>query len=152
MEIRQYSADEVLQNKNEMIEMLRDNYRINIPEHAVSSDFCTDKFSKLVLHMLEGNAFVWVALKNGDLAGFAWGFLFEHYNEKWLHINHVFVKKEHRQTGIARLLMNALWDWARNNGIAALDLYVRNTNDAAVSLYTKMGFEPQKIYMTRKAL
>lgn len=152
MEIRQYSADEVLLKKNEIIEMLRDNYWINIPEQAVSNGFCADKFCKLVLHMQEGNAFVWVATQNGDLAGFAWGFLFEHFDEKWLHINHVFVKEEHRQTGIARSLIDALWDWARNNGIAALDLYVRNSNDAAVSLYTKMGFEPQKIYMTRKAL
>lgn len=150
MEIRTFDANDILKNKETLTEMLRDNYRVNFPDKDISPDFCREKFEMLVSNTKEGNAFVWAALLEEGMAGFAWAFLHEYFGEKRLHINHIFVKKEHRHQGIARSLMEAILEWTRSMGTGCVDLYVRKDNAAAAALYSRLGFETERVYMTLK--
>jgi ribosomal-protein-alanine N-acetyltransferase len=46
----------------------------------------------------------------------------------------------HRGRGIGRMLMNDMVHWARQQGLAGVELEVREGNVAAVGLYRSMGF------------
>ena len=48
---------------------------------------------------------------------------------------------DHRRHGYARAVLEALLSLAREQGIVTLTLEVRASNDAAIALYTKYGFE-----------
>jgi len=52
------------------------------------------------------------------------------------------VDQEYRNRGIGRKMMEYLLDWAKNNKeIKRIELLVFETNENAIELYTKMGFE-----------
>ncbi|MBS9437958.1 GNAT family N-acetyltransferase [Photorhabdus noenieputensis] len=50
------------------------------------------------------------------------------------------VKKEYRNKGIARTLLNKAQDWSRKNGISRLELTVAIKNTLAIKLYLSSGF------------
>ena len=51
------------------------------------------------------------------------------------------VKEEYRRRGIATKLLESLIEWCKENGIGRLLLDVRESNNQAISLYSKKGFE-----------
>ena len=57
------------------------------------------------------------------------------------HITNIAVHPQHRGQGIGNLLMDALIRVAQREGIFQLTLEVRATNDPAIKLYQKYGFE-----------
>lgn len=64
------------------------------------------------------------------------------------------VLPERRKQGIAQALMNELVHTLRSSGIESLTLEVRASNEPAIALYTKLGFEivgrRQKYYVNPK--
>ncbi|MDD6189711.1 MAG: ribosomal protein S18-alanine N-acetyltransferase [Clostridiales bacterium] len=58
------------------------------------------------------------------------------------YINNVAVRPEYRRRGIASALISLLIEQAREIGLAFLTLEVRASNDAAITLYEKLGFSP----------
>jgi GNAT superfamily N-acetyltransferase len=52
----------------------------------------------------------------------------------------MWVHPEHRRTGIASALLEAVRSWARDDGASRLTLWVTRTNDPAVMLYSRAGF------------
>lgn len=57
------------------------------------------------------------------------------------HITNIAVHPEFRSSGVGSLLMEALLEIAKENGITALTLEVRRSNHNALTLYRKYGFE-----------
>ena len=51
------------------------------------------------------------------------------------------VSPDYRRQGIGQALVNALTDYLRHNGVVALLLEVRVSNEQAIALYQKLGFE-----------
>jgi ribosomal-protein-alanine N-acetyltransferase len=58
------------------------------------------------------------------------------------HITNVAVHPAYRRRGIGEALISVLLAHTVNNGIRSHTLEVRASNKAAISLYTKFGFEP----------
>ncbi len=56
-------------------------------------------------------------------------------------INNIAVKKEYRNMGFGKMLMNALIEEAKKQQIKAMTLEVRVTNESAIALYKKLGFK-----------
>ena len=51
------------------------------------------------------------------------------------------VEETHREMGIASELLDILYEQARNRGVFSINLEVRQSNEAAISLYEKEGFK-----------
>lgn len=56
-------------------------------------------------------------------------------------INNIAVKKEYRNMGFGKMLMEALIEKAKEQKIKAITLEVRVTNKSAINLYKKLGFK-----------
>lgn len=54
----------------------------------------------------------------------------------------LYVVPEHRRSGIAQALVEALEAWARAEGATALRMTAQPGHGAAVALYAGLGFEP----------
>lgn len=59
---------------------------------------------------------------------------------RWLGISAVHVPAAHRRNGHARTLCSALLSWGRDAGATKCYVQVLTDNDAAITLYTAMGF------------
>jgi len=77
-----------------------------------------------------------VAERAGQLLGFAGAHLI--FEEG--HITNVVVARSVRGQGLGRALMDALMQYAANLGARYLTLEVRESNQAAISLYSSLGF------------
>lgn len=53
------------------------------------------------------------------------------------------VDSRFRGIGAGRILMNAAYDWAKQNGKRKLSLRVLSTNTSAIAFYEKCGFQVQ---------
>lgn len=80
-----------------------------------------------------------VAVEDGTFAGVADGFLAE--GGTTVEIGGMWVHPHRRRAGIARGLLAAICDWARERGAVAAGLWVRETNVPARLLYEHDGFE-----------
>ena len=57
-----------------------------------------------------------------------------------------------RRQGFARTMVNAAEQWARARGAPRLNLMVRESNAAAISLYENLGMERQPVLVIGKSL
>jgi ribosomal protein S18 acetylase RimI-like enzyme len=65
-----------------------------------------------------------------------------------LHIQAIYVVPEYRRSGVARSLMEAAFNWGRDQGCTEVDLHVLQ-NSPAKSLYECLGFKAFQIEMRR---
>ena len=61
------------------------------------------------------------------------------------HITKIAVKEGYRRHGVGRILLSGMFDEARERGINSITLEVRRSNEAAIKLYERMGFEQTAI-------
>lgn len=57
------------------------------------------------------------------------------------HIMTVAIKPERRSRGYGKILLSVMFDDMRKKGISDITLEVRESNESAIRLYEKMGFE-----------
>ena len=83
---------------------------------------------------------LFVADKDGSLAGFAVGLLHPVASERTAELESVVVSDSYRRAGIGRALCRAVFDWSRSQGATELILEVRASSSAAIALYAGLGF------------
>lgn len=68
---------------------------------------------------------------------------------RFLHVGTlgIVIRQSHAGKGLGRLLMNALIDWAKENGqTEKITLITRADNERAVALYEKLGFKQEGVF------
>jgi ribosomal-protein-alanine N-acetyltransferase len=90
---------------------------------------------------------LFVALKDGVLAGFAAGLMHPPFGNaakpgeaQFAELESVVVSADARRAGIGRILCNAVLDWSRSQGATEVILEVRAASAGAIALYTGLGF------------
>jgi ribosomal protein S18 acetylase RimI-like enzyme len=46
----------------------------------------------------------------------------------------------HRKSGVGKMLVNAVLEWAETRGVKIVDLLVTGINDGAIRFYERLGF------------
>ncbi|KGX89958.1 GNAT family acetyltransferase [Pontibacillus halophilus JSM 076056 = DSM 19796] len=59
------------------------------------------------------------------------------------------IKENHRGNGLAKVLMEEIEQLAFKEGIETIDLFVSDSNLAALNLYESMGFCTERRYMKK---
>jgi len=75
---------------------------------------------------------------NGEICGYA---VFDRTLGNEAELQNIAIAPDMRGRRLSRLLMDAIVDSAKRNGIGRIMLEVRASNEAAIALYTKYGFE-----------
>lgn len=65
------------------------------------------------------------------------------------HIFLIYVAPEHRQRGLGTALMQCAESWARQRGDRQLGLQVFLSNQPALNLYQKQGFQTHSLWMVK---
>lgn len=83
--------------------------------------------------------YVWVGEGTGMMTGTKHGYIWD-----------IFVKKNYRRKGIGTTLMKRAEKYCREKGYTKMMLMVTSSNQQAIKLYTKQGFEAEQMYMAKK--
>src|SRR6056297_593162 len=75
--------------------------------------------------------------KTKELVGYS--FLFNIYDE--VHINNIAVKTNYRNEGLGKKLLDYIIKYGKENHFSRITLEVRESNEKALKLYNKNGFE-----------
>jgi len=70
--------------------------------------------------------------------------------EKHAALHDIFVKPAARRHGVARLLLDAVFAWARSKKVPRVVLHTAVNNVSAQALFTGQGFRPTMLEMTRE--
>jgi len=68
-------------------------------------------------------------------------------HDRHCYLGFMYVKPEHRGKGINNLVLEALKQWTKSQGINELRLEVYNNNQPAIRAYEKAGFTPNLLEM-----
>ena len=71
---------------------------------------------------------------------------------RWLGLSLIGVDEHFRRRGLAQRLIGALATWAADLGARDAYLQVERRNEAAVALYTRLGFTVHHVYSSRRLL
>lgn len=66
---------------------------------------------------------------------------FKKYNNDSAEIKRIFVRKENRHEGLAKLLMSKLEEWAKNEGYKFTILETGKKQHEAINLYKNLGYD-----------
>jgi [ribosomal protein S18]-alanine N-acetyltransferase len=81
------------------------------------------------------------AFEGSDLLGYV---INSRYVDAW-HVMNVAVDPDHRRRGIATTLLERLFELTRDDERRGYTLEVRISNEDAIRLYERLGFEPRGI-------
>ena len=81
------------------------------------------------------------AFEGEDLVGYV---INSRYVDAW-HVMNVAVDPQHQRRGIATMLLEHLFELTRDDERRGYTLEVRVSNEEAIALYEKLGFEPRGI-------
>jgi ribosomal protein S18 acetylase RimI-like enzyme len=99
---------------------------------------------------------LWLLVKDGDqpvgllIAGIHTDSPLFRYRH-WVEVEGLYVAENHRGSGIAHRLLKRAYDWADQQGLSRVQLYVTASNVRAQSVYTEQGFTVTQAIM-RKSL
>ena len=68
-------------------------------------------------------------------------------HDRHCYLGFMYVKPEHRGKGVNKLVLEALKQWTKSQGINELRLEVYNDNQSAIKAYEKAGFTPNLLEM-----
>jgi ribosomal protein S18 acetylase RimI-like enzyme len=80
-----------------------------------------------------------IALDSGSPCGIA-GSLLDEKNPDRADLVSMWTAPSHRQTGVGRLLVNQVLEWAAGRNVSTLLLLVTSNNAGAIRFYEKLGF------------
>jgi ribosomal protein S18 acetylase RimI-like enzyme len=83
----------------------------------------------------------YLAIDVKNPCGIVSGFL-EQHDPTRAHLASMWVAPSHRRSGIGRMLVNAIIEWAQLQGADTLQLTVTSNNDPAIEFYKSLGFSP----------
>jgi ribosomal-protein-alanine N-acetyltransferase len=82
-----------------------------------------------------------IAEAEGPLLGFGVGKMIGIAYERIAELESIVVEKDVRRRGVGKALCAAVAAWSRQQSAPGLELEVRMGNEAAIALYTSLGFE-----------
>ena len=104
--------------------------------------------------MQDADACVFVAEQDGQVVGYVYGGLepmsWRELREAAGFIHDVVVADTHRGRGIGEALVQRASDWLREHGAPRVLLWTAQRNVAAQRLFSRLGFRPTMIEMTRE--
>ncbi len=124
---------------NYILKLIKQNYFINFPNKDFNEKYFMDKINNMFNYIKNNNAIIYIAIEE-TVCGLLWIFERNYITERRLHINELVVDEKFRGRGIGIKLMDKAIEYAENNNIDKIDLFVRPNNYKAIDFYKNKGF------------
>lgn len=149
MEIIQLNQNDIIKYFEALLELKYRSISLNFCEGDYSNlkETCREKLLELPGYIEDGKAVVFGAISNNVMVGFLWAYPRTFFNQPRMFINGIAVIEEAVGTGVAKMLVNELKEYASNHGYHGIDLTVAPFNEKAVGFYRHLGFEDERIQM-----
>jgi len=129
-----------------ILEFKEKSVKLNFP----GTDFDRKMFRKILLRSSKRNPdYIKVAEDDGKIAGYVWFKTVDSAVGEFGRIEHIFVDPSFRRSGLGKKLMEASEVCMKAEGMKRVKLTVTCKNEAAVSLYEKMGYRTERFVMER---
>lgn len=128
----------------------RDIARISFPDDPITDlDFYMKKVRKLID---DRGAATFVAEAGGEVVG--WAYVSKRQNfitkESYADFHSIFVSLSQRGTGTAGKLVEAVFDYCRNERLDRVVFRTRATNEPMKAVLARVGFVPTQIFYERQ--
>jgi len=150
IEIRLISEDDLIRNKNVLINLLEDNIRINFPETGDLAELVNSSYNDMLRFLNDGSAILIGAFKGAAIVGFLWAYRREVFGEQRLHVGHIIVSSMERSGGIGTRLLNSLEVIAGEKGIRKLELMTTAANEKTMKFYKSNGFVTVRVQLEKE--
>lgn len=143
--IRLITEQDLIDNKNEILEMLNENYRINFPHRGDLSVFANTNYSDMKKFSEDGLAIILGAFMNGKTIGFLWAYKRIFLGEPRIHISHVVVNSRYRGNGIGTKMMALVERLALQEDINIIELITTSENLQTIQFYENCGLNITRV-------
>ncbi len=152
IDIRFVGEKDLNNNAEAIVDMFRENYLVSFPDGDNVDEFKFSKFESVKKFVKDGSA-IFVGAYSGDkIVGFIWAYKKFFFGEERIHITAISVESSFRNRGIGRRLIEFIEEYTLNNGIEFMELVVTSSNDRAVNLYKKCGFNVTRLQLEKKSV
>ncbi|WP_026801607.1 GNAT family N-acetyltransferase [Pontibacillus halophilus] len=150
MILKRINSDNYYLYKETIVELLLDIYNINFNmTKSKNENLSFEKSEQLYEFLLDKSAILIGIFKGEELQGFLWAYVHNYFGVNRIHVNQIAIKENHRGNGLAKVLMEEIEQLAFKEGIETIDLFVSDSNLAALNLYESMGFCTERRYMKK---
>jgi len=149
MEVRAADGNECRRYHMELTKMLYELLNADSDGDMYSLEHCEKKSAELQQY-LDDNQAVFIGAFDDGIVGFIWAFIQTKNKQRRLHLNYLFVKEEYRRQKVATLLMSHLEEYARENKVQGVELFVNASNQNAIEFYLKHNFKKERMQLYKQ--
>jgi len=150
IEVRSVREEDLLLNKDSIIELLNQNYILNFPQLVDARKYSYENFDKMVKYIKENTAIIIGAFCDENLLGFLWAHERLFLSDKRYHIGHIVINQAFRNKGIGKKLMYRLELMATENNISIIELMASPQNKKTMLFYENIGFDVERVQLFKK--
>ncbi len=148
--IRKVTNEDLIVNKDEIINLLIDNYQINFPDRNGLDIFAENNYANMIKYNLDNTAIIYGAFSEDTIIGFLWAYRKLFLGEKRIHIGHIIVGSHYRGNKIGSRLMNSLEIHAIEEQIYTIELMTTSSNIKTINFYKSKGFNISRVQFEKK--
>lgn len=150
IEIKYIREIDLLVNKNVLISLLEDNYRINFPNINGLTKFAIAGYEDMIRFKRDKTAILIGAFKGERIIGFLWAYKRNMLGENRIHIGHIIVNNDVRSKGIGTKLLNYLESIAKEEGYKKIELITTIKNEKTLKFYKTNGFSAFRVQLEKE--
>ena len=149
MIIRKVKKEDFNQYKVLRKDGLEDYQRFADDKLKISSKQIKDEFEEIFSNK---KRILFVIEENKEIKAYVIGSLLKNTYQCSTYIDDIFVRKDAREKGFGKLLMNEFTKWSKSKKATKIRLGVKINNKKAISLYKKFGFDIKHYEMEKDIL
>ncbi|CAM5185069.1 hypothetical protein UACE39S_01446 [Ureibacillus acetophenoni] len=149
--IKFISQRNLTNNKTNIIELLKDNYRLNFPNIDDLENYASNGYDDMVRFNNDNSAILIGAFDGEDIVvGLLWAYKRVIFKEVRLHIGHIVVSSKLRSSGIGSKLLEQLENFAKNESINKIELMASIDNENTMKFYNKKGYSIVRVQLEKE--
>lgn len=150
IEVRLISVEDLIGNKDFLIDLLEDNLKINFPGMNNLTQYAINGYDDMLRFKKDDSAILIGAFNKERIIGFLWAYTREILGERRIHIGHIVVSSEVRSGGIGSKLLKLLEDYSIRENIKKIDLMTTFENEKTMEFYKAKGYSIVRVQLEKK--
>lgn len=150
MQIKRLYSESLEQWRESLLALIKETVLANFSGCHIADEYYQEKYEEVKQYISENKAAVFIALKEGNLAGWIWCHEIQRFSARRLHIAFFSVFQAYRKRGTGKELFHAAETYAKACGMDGVDLCVTASNSDAVGFYRHMGLQEERFLLAKE--